>query len=98
MNEREQIEQQIRDVVAKEIHAIPLSNKLFTPDGLFSRLASTEEERRIVSQSSLFRQALKRLSELQQKEAAEFGRVVQQAQAGLPDGNYRFTFEPTKKS
>jgi hypothetical protein len=81
MNEQEQIEEQIRAALADERHAIPLSNKLFTPDGLFRRLARTEEERREVAQAALFRQALKRLSELQQKEAAEFGRAVRQVQA-----------------
>jgi hypothetical protein len=98
MGEREQIEEQIRTVLTEELHAIPLSNKLFTPDGLFSRLARTEEERRAVSQSPLFRQALKRLSELQQKEAAEFGHAVRQVQAGLPEGGYWLTLEQVKKS
>ncbi|MBI1918269.1 MAG: hypothetical protein HYS12_26555 [Planctomycetes bacterium] len=84
MTEREQLEDQIRQALANETSAILLSNKLFTPDGLFYRLATTEEERRVVAQSPLFRQALDRLAELRRTEVAEFVRVVQQAQAGAP--------------
>ena len=53
MTKREQVEQEIREVLATESHAIPLSNKLFRPDGLFNELAKTEDERRIVAQSPL---------------------------------------------
>jgi hypothetical protein len=86
MTERERIEEQILQVLAKETHAIPLSNKLFSPDGLFSQMASTEEERRIVAQRPLFKQAQRRLTELQRKEALEFARAVHQAQAAIPEG------------
>ena len=72
MTKRERLEQQIREVLATETHAIPLSNKLFRPGGLFNELATTEDERRIVVQSPLFKQAQRRFMELQQKEAAEF--------------------------
>jgi hypothetical protein len=67
MTKREHVEQQIREVLATEGQAIPLSNKLFRPDGLFNELANTEEERRVVTRSALFKQAQKRLMELQQK-------------------------------
>ena len=96
MIEREQIEEQIREALARETHAIPLSNTLFQPDGLFSRLAGTEAERRVVAQSPLFRQAQKRLSDLQRQEAADFGRVVQQAQAVLPEGGLCLHLEHPK--
>ncbi len=86
MTEQEQIEQQIREILTTEAHAIPLSNKLFSPHGLFNRLAKTEGERRILAQSPLFQQAQRRLSELQQAEAAEFGRTVHEAQAAIPNG------------
>jgi hypothetical protein len=98
MTEREQVEQQIRDVLASETHAIPLSNKLFRPDGLFNRLANTEEERRAVAQSELFKQALRRLTELQKKEAAEFARAVQQAEAVTPEGGYFFKLESAESA
>ena len=96
MTDREQIEEQIRELLASETRAIPLSNLLFQPDGLFSRLAATEAERRVVSQSPLFRLAQKRLSELQRLEAADFGRVVRQAQAVLPDGGLWLHLEQPK--
>jgi hypothetical protein len=98
MSEGEQIEEQIRNVLAQETRAIPLSNALFQPDGLFSRLAGTEAERRLVAQSPLFRQAQERLSELQRQEAAEFGRVVRQAQTAQPEGGLWLHLEHPKKS
>ena len=98
MTEREQIEEQIREVLARETRAVPLSNALFQPDGLFSRLATTEAERRVVAQSPLFRQAQKRLSELQRQEAAEFGRAIQQAQATLPESGLWLHLEHPKNS
>lgn len=98
MTEREQIEEQIREVLAKETRAIPLSNALFQPDGLFSRLAGTEAERRLVAQSPLFRQAQQRVSELQRKEAAEFDRVIQQAETVQPEGSLWLHLEHPKKS
>jgi hypothetical protein len=93
MTERERAEQQIREVLATETSAIPLSDKLFHPDGLFNQLARTEEERRIVAQSSLFQQAQRRLTELQQSEAAKFTRAVTQAQADMPERGYVLKLE-----
>ena len=93
MTEREQIEEQIRQALATESSAILLSNKLFAPGGLFPRLGTTEEERRAVVQTPLFREALARLSELRRTEAAEFARAVEQLQASFPEGRYSFKFE-----
>jgi hypothetical protein len=93
MPERDEIEQQIRDVLSRESHAIPLSNQLFSPDGLFSRLAATEEERRSLVQSPLFREAKRRFLELQQAEAKEFARVVEQAEAAEPMAKYLHKLE-----
>lgn len=78
MLNEEQIEQQIRDVLATEGQALALSNKLFSPDGLFCQLAQTEQERRLVAQAPLFKQAQKRLTELQRKEGAAFTEAVEQ--------------------
>ncbi|HZY85956.1 MAG TPA: hypothetical protein VFE78_14080 [Gemmataceae bacterium] len=93
MNEREHIEGQIHQVLASETQAIPLSDKLFGPEGLFGRLAGTEEERRAVSLSPLFRQAQQRLTELQRKEAAEFSQVAQQAHVPTAEGAYWLKLE-----
>jgi hypothetical protein len=98
MTERERIEEQIREVLATESQAIRLSNKLFNQeDGLFGRLATTEEERRIVARSPLFQQALKQVNELQKKELAEFNRVVEQARAALPTDGYVFKLEQARR-
>ena len=98
MNELEQIEAQIRHVLASETQAIPLSDKLFAPEGLFARLAGTEEERRAVSQSALFRQAQNRLTELQRKEAAEFSQVAQQVHVPTAEGAYWLKLERSEKT
>lgn len=90
---REQVEQQIRDVLATESRAIDLSNALFRPGGLFSKLGDTEADRRLVAQSELFKEAQKRLSELQHNEAARFSELVQQAHASDPEGEYMIRLE-----
>jgi hypothetical protein len=96
MTERERVEEQIREVLANATQAIALSERLFSPSGLFNQIAATEEERRTVAGSPLFRQAQRRLTELQHKEAAEFGRAVQQAQSAIPDGGYWLKLERTE--
>src|SRR3712207_1516033 len=98
MPEPEQVEQQIREVLETETRAIPLSNRLFSPDGLFNQLATTEDQRRGIAQSPLFKQAQRRLLELQHKEAAEFARVVQPAQAALPEGGFFIKLERTESA
>lgn len=97
MDQREQIEQQIREILATENRAIPLSNKLFQPDGLFSQLAKTEAERRLVAHSPLFKQAQQRLTELQREEAADFSKAVQVAQSNLTQPGYVFKLEQTTR-
>jgi hypothetical protein len=93
MTKREQIEQQIRELLATESQALLLSDKLFSPSGLFSQLASTEQERRTIARSTLFKEAQWRLTALQQAEAATFSRVVRQVQDSSPDGSVRFKIE-----
>jgi hypothetical protein len=88
MAERENVEERIREILATETQAIPLGNKLFSPQGLFNQLAETEQERRRVAQSSLFREAQKRLTELQRTEAEAFAKVVDQAHSAIPPGEY----------
>ena len=93
MTQRELTEQQIREVLDSESAAVPLSDKLFGPDGLFGRLARTEEERRTLTQSPLFKQAQRRLTELQRAEAEAFARIVEQAQGAVPEGKYLIKLE-----
>jgi hypothetical protein len=90
VSERERVEEEIRVTLATETHAIPLSNRLFNQeDGLFGRLAHTEEERRAIAQSPLFLQAMRRLSELRAKEVAEFRSAVQRAENAFPDSAFQ---------
>ncbi len=76
----ETVEQQIRNVLSSESDCISLSNRLFGPEGLFGKLASSKAERRTVARSTLFRQAQQRLSELRRKDAQQFSQLVGQFQ------------------
>jgi hypothetical protein len=84
--DRTAIEAEIRRVLDTETKAISLSNKLFRPDGLFAQLAGTQEERRELTKTPLFRQAQERLSDLQRTEMAAFRQAVAQVSDQLPDG------------
>jgi hypothetical protein len=95
MSEREKVVGQIREILATESRAMVVSNSLFSQEGLFSQLAPTEAERRELVQTELFKEAMRRLSDLEEKEAAEFAAVIQQAQASLPEGGYRLKMEGT---
>lgn len=94
MTEREQIEAEIRELIRTESRTVTLSNKLFAPDGLFSRLASTEDEQRIVGKSALFKEAQRRIRELENKDAAALRTASAQAHAQLPNADFRVRFEP----
>jgi hypothetical protein len=99
MTDREQIEAQVRELLVTETSAIELSNKLFEPpNGLFCRLGLTEEERRGVVQSPLFRAARERLAELREKEVAAFTRAVQEYQAARPEGSFVLKLGPTDRA
>src|SRR5205085_389790 len=63
MSTREQVEAEIRHLMATETDAVRFSNKLFTPGGLFSRLYTTPEEKKVLLDSPLFNEANRRLSE-----------------------------------
>ncbi len=93
MIDRDQIEAQIRDALASETSAAALSEKLFSPAGLFNALAPTEPERQAVVGSELFKQAQARFRQIQQAEAAAFTRAVEQAEAALPAGGHRVKWE-----
>ena len=87
MTGSQSVEQQIRHIVDTENDAITLSDKLFSPDGLFNQLAKTEGERRSIVQSRLFKKAQRKLSDLQRKEASEFAEAVQQARERMGGGD-----------
>ncbi len=74
MTDRDQTEAEIRRLLATETSAIRLSNALFTPGGLFSKLYSTPDEKKALVDSPLFDEANRRLSELQLREAGNLKR------------------------
>jgi len=92
------VERQIRELLASETSAIVLSNKLFTPDGLFSFLASTRAEREILVRSPLFKQAQQRVRELQYKEAEEFERIVSAMPSSAFENGYGIKVEWVKSN
>jgi hypothetical protein len=81
-----EIEAAIREVLQTETKAIPLSNKLFRPDGLFAKLASTQAERQELTKTPLFQEAQRRLSELQRTEMAELRKAVSKVEGELHKG------------
>lgn len=93
MSKDTEIEREIREVLASETDAITLSKRLFSPGGLFPALGRTEAERRVISRSPLFREAQRRLSELQRQEAAAFARVVEQSEAIRSSKAVRYKLE-----
>ena len=70
---------QIKEALAAETSAIALSNRLFTPEGLFHWLASTDEQRKHLVTTPLFVEAQRRVRELQYAEAAAMGRSIARA-------------------
>lgn len=82
MKENDHLERQIRNLLAVESDSLALSEKLFSPQGLFNRLAGTAAERRAVAESALFKEAQKRLSELKRTEADAFSKAVATSEHG----------------
>jgi hypothetical protein len=93
MGDHKQLESQIREIIAAEQSASSLSEKLFSPTGLFSELAPLEEDRRTIVRSELFRTAQTRFRQLQQSEAAAFARAVAEAEDAFPSSGHRVKLE-----
>ena len=93
MSEHQQIEQQIREILAAETHAITLSEKLFSQTGLFAALGRSKEERKTVVHSLLFKEAQRRFRELQNQEGDAFMRAVAQSPAAMQAGRCRIRVE-----
>jgi hypothetical protein len=74
--EHARLEEEIRHVLDTETRAEVLADLLFSQGGLFGRLAPTEQARRRLSGTPLFREAQSRLTELQQNERAEILRLL----------------------
>ena len=94
MTEREQIEAEIRELLATETRAIVLSNKLFQQGtGLFARLGTTEEERRAIIQNELFSTAQARVREIQYRDADALREAVEVLNEKLPDTDVRLSLD-----
>ncbi|MBN9120896.1 MAG: hypothetical protein J0I06_17385 [Planctomycetes bacterium] len=94
MTEREQIEAEIRQLLATETRTTVLSNKLFQQGtGLFGKLAVTEDERRALVRSELFREAQARVRELQYRDADALREAVKVLNEQLPDTDVRLSLD-----
>ena len=71
MNPQE-IETQIRELLRTENNCWTLSDKLFGPDGLFSQLGPTREDRQRIGRSPIFKEAQKRIRALERERALRF--------------------------
>jgi len=71
MTTKAELEAEIRSVLATETSASRLSSKLFGPGGLIRQLYSTPDEKKAVMHSVLFREANRRVSDLQRAEFAK---------------------------
>lgn len=98
MSDRTQVEAEIRRILATETSAVRLSNTLFTPGGLFSKLFATPEEKTAVLDSPLFDEAQKRLSELQRQEASRLTRSAQPHVISMAGGPSVEQVQPTESA
>jgi hypothetical protein len=80
------IEEQIRYLLTHETNPTVLSNLLFMPGGLFSQTATSEADRKRVSQTALFREALARVRDLEYAEARLLSPAVTCVRQGRSSG------------
>ena len=74
----QEIEKEIRELLATEVSYWVLSDKLFGPNGLFGKLAATIEERKVVGRSPLFKEAQKRIRDMEYATADRLQREMKQ--------------------
>ena len=81
MNEREQIEQEIRDLLSVNLSSREFSNRVFGQfHGLFPRLGPAEADRRAIVGTELWKQAKARLRELERLELERLRRATKKEQ------------------
>ena len=68
MAAEQEVESEIKDLLSTEQRPTGLQRKLFAPDGLFGKLARSQEERSLLVQTPLFREAQKRITELERND------------------------------
>ncbi len=98
MNEREELERQIRELLTADLDCVSLSNRLFQQGvGLFSRLGTTEVDRRELVESELWAMAQARMHELESRDLDRFREVVRTVQQHHPAGGYALRLEPAER-
>ena len=98
MNERDELERQIRELLTADLDSVTLSNKLFQQgSGLFARLGQTEERRREIVKSELWQLAQTRLRELEKRDLGRFREVVKVVEKHRPPGTYVLRLEPAEQ-
>jgi hypothetical protein len=91
---REQVEAEIRHLLATETRTTVLSNKLFQQGtGLFLGLWKTDEEKRAVMASELFRAAMDRVRDLQYRDAEALREASRVVSEKLPGTDFRLTLD-----
>jgi hypothetical protein len=91
---REAIEAEIRHVLATESRTTVLSNKLFQQGpGLFPKLASTDDERRELVKTSLFKEVQARVRELRYRDADALREASKVIAGKLPGVDFRLTLD-----
>jgi len=96
---REEVEAEIRRLLATETRTVVLSNKLFQQGtGLFKQLWTTDEEKRAVMASDLFREAMERVRDLQYRDVEALREASRVLSEKLPDTEFRLTLDtpPTR--
>lgn len=91
---REEIEAEIRHLLATETRTTVLSNKLFQQGtGLFRGLWSTQEEKLAVMGTDLFREAMARVRELQYRDADALREATRVLSEKFPGTDLRMTLD-----
>ncbi len=99
MTDRDTVEAEIRLLLTTETRTTVLSNKLFQQGtGLFARLAETEDERRVLVRSELFRAAQGRVRDLQYRDIEALREAMKVLNERLPDMDVRLTLDAPVRS
>ena len=75
---RDEIETQIRELLETESSYWVLSEKLFGPSGLFGQLGVTADERRVIGRTPLFKEAQKRIRDMEYEIAERLQKEIKE--------------------
>jgi hypothetical protein len=95
---KEELERQIRELLSANLDSVTLSNRLFQQGtGLFVLLGQTEQERREIVHSQLWKLARERLNELERRDLERF-REVARVEQSQPPGSFHSRLETAEQS